>query len=61
VGHVAWRDPRFLLSPRAALRFYGIDARSLTRREKVTQSALATATYASRAGGSVWASLVRAR
>ncbi|MEY2590385.1 MAG: hypothetical protein QOJ67_2369 [Acidimicrobiaceae bacterium] len=61
VGHVAWRDPRVLLSPRAALRFHGIDPRPLTRREKVTQAALATATYASRVGGSVWASLVRAR
>jgi GT2 family glycosyltransferase len=61
VGHVAWRDPRFLVSPRAALRFYGINPRSLGRRERLTQSALATATYASRVGGSVWASVVRAR
>jgi GT2 family glycosyltransferase len=61
VGHVAWHDPRFLLSPRAALRFYGIDTRSLPRREIAALAALASSTYASRVAGSVWASLLRVR
>jgi GT2 family glycosyltransferase len=61
VGHLAWRDPRFMLSPRAALRFYQIDTDGLGRRERLTLTALAVSTYASRAAGSAWASLVRVR
>jgi GT2 family glycosyltransferase len=60
-GHVAWRDPVRLVSPRAALRFYGIDEGSLGRRERVHQSALAMSSYAGRVAGSAWASLVRVR
>lgn len=61
VGHVAWRHPRPLLSPRFALAFHRIGADSLSGRERMRQGALATATYASRVAGSVWASLRRAR
>jgi GT2 family glycosyltransferase len=61
VGQVAWRHPRPLLSPRMALAVHGIAADTLGRRERVTQTALATATYASRVAGSAWASLRRVR
>lgn len=61
VGHVAWRHPRPLLSPRVALAFHSIPADSLPKRERMRQGALATAAYASRVAGSVWASLRRAR
>jgi glycosyltransferase involved in cell wall biosynthesis len=61
VGHVAWHDPRFMVSPRAALRFYRIDTAALSRRETAVMAALAVSTYASRVAGSAWASLVRAR
>ena len=60
-GHVAWRDPRFLVSPRRALAFYRIDPGTLPRRERHVQAALAVTSYASRVAGSVWASVVRAR
>jgi GT2 family glycosyltransferase len=61
VGQVAWRHPRPLVSPRMALAVHGIAADALPPRERVTQSALAGATYASRVAGSAWASLRRAR
>jgi len=57
VGHVAWRHPRALLSPRRALAFHGIAADALPPCERMTLGALATATYASRVAGSAWASL----
>jgi GT2 family glycosyltransferase len=61
VGHVAWRHPRPLVSPRQALAFHSLDADALPARERTTQSAIATLTYASRVAGSLWASLRRAR
>jgi GT2 family glycosyltransferase len=61
VGHVAWHTPGVVLSPRAALGFHGIDARSLSRRERRLSAALAISSYASRVAGSAWASLTRAR
>jgi GT2 family glycosyltransferase len=60
IGHVAWRDPKFL-SPRRALRFFSVDVSELSARERRVQAALATTTYASRVAGSIWASLLRAR
>lgn len=60
-GHVAWRDPRYMLSPQRALAFYRIDPETLPPRERRLQAALAVSSYASRVAGSVWASLVRAR
>lgn len=60
-GHVAWRDPRILLSPRRVLAFHRIDPAALGARDRRLQSALAYASYVSRVAGSVWASLVRAR
>jgi len=61
VGHVAWRHPGAMLSPRAALAFHGIAADTLPRRERAILGALAAATYASRVAGSGWASLRRTR
>jgi GT2 family glycosyltransferase len=61
VGHVAWRHPRPLLSPRAALAFHGIAPDSLPAPERRKLQTLATAAYASRFAGSVWASVRRAR
>jgi GT2 family glycosyltransferase len=61
VGHVAWRHPRPLLSPRAALAWHGIATRSMSGAERRRLGALASATYASRVVGSVWASMRRAR
>lgn len=61
VGHVAWRHPRPLVSPEAALAWHGIAAHSLPRAERRRQGALAMAVYASRVAGSAWASLRRAR
>jgi GT2 family glycosyltransferase len=61
VGHVAWRQPRLALSPQAALAFYGIDARSLHRRERWLNAGLAMSSYASRVAGSAWASVTRVR
>lgn len=61
VGHVAWRNPEILLSPRTALAFHGIAADSLPSRERTLHGALALASYASRVAGSVWASLLRVR
>ena len=61
VGHVAWRTPRIMLSPRAALAFHGISAESLPGRERAVSAALAMASYASRTAGSIWASARRAR
>jgi glycosyltransferase involved in cell wall biosynthesis len=61
VGHVAWRHPRPLVSPRMALAFHGVSPDSLPRRDRVIQSGLATAAYASRVAGSAWASLLRTR
>ena len=60
-GHVAWRDVRFALSPRAALAFNGIDADALPGRERRAYAAIAMSSYASRVAGSVWASLLRVR
>jgi GT2 family glycosyltransferase len=61
VGHVAWRHPRPMLSPSAALAFHSIGADSIRRPERRTLAALASATYASRVVGSMWASLRRVR
>jgi GT2 family glycosyltransferase len=61
VGHVAWRQPRPLVSPAAALAFHGIAAQSVSRPERRRLAALAWCTYASRVTGSIWASLRRAR
>jgi GT2 family glycosyltransferase len=61
VGHVAWRNPEILLSPRTALAFHGIAADSLPARERRLHAALALASYASRVAGSAWATLLRVR
>jgi GT2 family glycosyltransferase len=61
IGHVAWRDPVALVSPRRALGFYGMDRDSLPREDRTSHAALAISSYASRVAGSIWASLVRAR
>jgi GT2 family glycosyltransferase len=61
VGHIAWRHPKPLVSPRLAMAFHGIAAESLPRAERVRQGALAVVTYASRVAGSLWALLQRAR
>jgi GT2 family glycosyltransferase len=60
-GHVAWRDPKPLLSPRAAAAFHGISRDGLPRAERRAQMALASAAYASRVAGSVWSGVRRAR
>lgn len=61
VGHVAWRTPGILISPRAVLQFYGIDPASLPGGERRLSVALALVSYASRVAGSIWASLRRVR
>jgi len=60
VGHVAWRDPRPLISPRAALERLGIAPGSLSRPDRLALGSLAVAAYASRVAGSIWAGLQRA-
>jgi GT2 family glycosyltransferase len=60
-GHSAWREPRPIVSPRAALATVGVDAAQLTGAERRRLGPLASATYASRFAGSVWAVLNRAR
>ena len=60
-GHVAWRDPKPLLSPRAAAAFHGVPGDGLAPGERRAQMALASAAYASRVAGSVWSGLKRAR
>jgi glycosyltransferase involved in cell wall biosynthesis len=61
VGHVAWRHPRPLISPNAALTALGVDPGALASRERRIQGALASTTYASRIAGSLWALARRAR
>ena len=61
VGHVAWRHPRPLVSPGAALAFHGVAVGSLPGPERRRLTALAWSTYASRVTGSIWASIRRAR
>ena len=61
IGHVAWRHPRPLISPHAALAFHSMTANSMPRRERSIQAALSIVVYASRVAGSLWASLRRAR
>lgn len=61
VGHAAWRDPRPLASPRAALARLGIAPEALPRRERLELGALASASYVSRVGGSLWAQISGAR
>jgi GT2 family glycosyltransferase len=61
LGHVAWREPRPVVSPRAALERLGVDPAALPRRERRIQAALASVTYASRVAGSIWATLRGAR
>jgi GT2 family glycosyltransferase len=61
VGHVAWRHPRPLLSPGAALSFHGIAAQSVSKRERRRLKVLSSAAYTSRVAGSLWASIRRAR
>lgn len=61
VGHVAWRHPRALVSPGAALAFHGVPARSIPGPERRRLKALAWSTYASRVTGSIWASISRVR
>jgi GT2 family glycosyltransferase len=60
-GHIAWRNPRILLSRRGALAFYGVDSESLPPAERRRQTAIAMVTYASRVAGSIWSSMARAR
>lgn len=60
VGHSAWREPLPIVSPSAALEKIGIDARTLAAPERRRLGPLASATYASRFAGSVWAVLQRA-
>jgi glycosyltransferase involved in cell wall biosynthesis len=59
-GHVAWRHPRPLVSPGAALAWYGISS-SMPRSERIAQKSLAVLTYAARVAGSIWATLRGAR
>ena len=61
VGNVAWRHPRPLVSPAAALAWHSPAAGSLPRSERRAQAALASAAYASRVAGSVWATVRCAR
>jgi glycosyltransferase involved in cell wall biosynthesis len=61
IGHVAWKHPRPLVSPRAALQQLGVDANALPASERRSLGAIATATYTSRVAGSLWALLQRAR
>ena len=55
LGHVAWRHPRPLLSPRAATEWHGISGEEVDDRRRLAM--LASATYASRVLGSLWASI----
>ena len=59
-GHVAWRDPKPLLSPRAAVAFHGIRLDGIPSRERRAYMALASAAYTSRVAGSVWSTVRRA-
>ena len=61
VGHAAWREPRPLVSPRAALAQVGVDSATLPPPERRRMGALATLAYASRYAGSLWAIAQRAR
>jgi GT2 family glycosyltransferase len=61
MGHIAWRHPRAIISPRTALSFHAIDPASLPRGDRITYAALAMLNYASRVTGSAWASLARVR
>jgi glycosyltransferase involved in cell wall biosynthesis len=61
VGHVAWRHPAPLLSPRRALAWHAIPAEAIQGRERHRYAALAWSVYAGRVAGSAWASLRRAR
>jgi GT2 family glycosyltransferase len=61
VGHVAWRHPRPLLSPGAALAWHHGAASSLPPSERRSHAPLASVAYASRVAGSVWATVRRAR
>ncbi len=60
VGHLAWRHPRPLISPRAALEWHGIAGGSLSPAERRRLSGLAWLVYASRVVGSLWAAALRA-
>ena len=61
VGHLAWRHPRPLVSPRAALAWHSVPADGMAPAERRRQSAIASVAYASRVAGSVWSTFVRAR
>ena len=61
VGHVAWRHPRPLVDPRAALTWHSVPADGMPSAERRRQAAIASVAYASRVAGSVWSTLVRAR
>lgn len=61
VGHVAWRHPRPLISPRAALAWHSVPPDRISGSEGHRLAAVAYAAYAARVGGSLWAVLRRAR
>jgi GT2 family glycosyltransferase len=61
LGHVAWRHPRPVVSPRAALAWHRIAAADLAPSERHRQAALAWVVYATRVVGSAWSTLRRAR
>ena len=59
VGHVAWRHPKPLLSPGAALEWHGVAPSSLKPRDRAQQAVVALVTYAFRVAGSIWARVLR--
>jgi glycosyltransferase involved in cell wall biosynthesis len=61
VGHVAWRHPRPLVSPRAALAWHSVPPDRISGSVGHRLAAVAYAAYAARIGGSLWALLRRAR
>ena len=61
VGHVAWREPAPLLSPRAALARLGVEASALEAAERRVLGGLAVLNYAGRVAGSLAAQAQGAR
>ena len=61
VGHVAWRHPRPLISPRAALAWHSVPPDLIAGSDGRGLAAVAYAAYAARVAGSLWAVLRRAR
>jgi GT2 family glycosyltransferase len=60
IGQAAWRNPRAVVSTRAALAEVGVDASALPPPERRRLGLLARASYSSRFAGSIWAVLRRA-